>query len=145
MLDRAKRFLIGSLSVSDIRHVDSPAALDALNQPVGQFLRDKIWSETPGTPPKLPPGAEAAPGAAAPPGSGEDPVLNGVWRARAVTVSPHAPLIAAMRAMSAARVHRVYVALSPHSPPLGVCTCTDIMRIFAVDPGKAEGRARLTW
>jgi hypothetical protein len=28
---------------------------------------------------------------------------------------------------------------------LGVCTCTDVMRIFAVDPEHAEGRARLTW
>lgn len=41
VLDRAKRFLIGSLSVSDIRHVDSPQSLDALCEPVGQFLRDR--------------------------------------------------------------------------------------------------------
>ena len=167
VLDRAKRFLIGSLSVSDIRHVNSPDLLDALNQPVGEFLRDRIWSETPGTHPKPPPGAAAAAAAAvaeAGPrsssrgsssssssspgarGSCEDPVLNGVWwRARTLTVSPKAPLIAAMRAMSAGRVHRVYVADSPHSPPLGVCTCTDVMRLFAVDPDQAEGRARLTW
>lgn len=142
VLDRAKRFLIGSLSVSDIRHIDSPKALDALNLPVGQFLRDKVWSETPGTPPKPPPGAETT---GAPPESCEDPILNGVWRARAVTVSRNAPLIAAMRAMSAGRVHRVYVADSPHSPPSGVCTCTDVLRIFAVDPERPEGRARLTW
>jgi hypothetical protein len=41
VLDRASRFLIGSLSVSDIRHVDSPQKLDALSQPVGEFLRDR--------------------------------------------------------------------------------------------------------
>lgn len=141
VLDRDRRFLIGSLSLSDIRRVDSPAALDDLHLPVGEFLRAKVWSETPGQGPKSTPGAEGKP----PPGSIEDPVLNGVWRARCVTVAPDAPLIAAMRAMSAGRVHRVYVAESPHSPPLGVCTCTDVMRIFAVDPGQAEGRYRLTW
>ena len=47
--------------------------------------------------------------------------------------------------MSRNRVHRVYVCDSARAPPRGVCTATDVMRVFALDPETAEGRARLTW
>ena len=72
--------------------------------------------------------------------SGEDPATDPAWRSRCVTVTPHSSLLKAMSVMSKARTHRVYVADSPNSHPRGVVTLTDVMRIFAVNPGWRGGR-----
>lgn len=154
VLDARGRFAIGSLSVSDARRFDSPESLRLLAVPVGEFLRERVWSETPGEAPKPPLGAPERPRGAPDEPPGEPPDREGVdgekefspaWGARVVSVRPESTLVEAMRTMARARVHRVYVSESPHAVPRGVCTCTDIVRIFAADPETAEGRARLTW
>ena len=61
VLDRRRRMVVGSLSVSDARRFDSPESLRRLAVPVGDFLREKVWSETSGRAPKPPPGAPDSP------------------------------------------------------------------------------------
>ena len=49
VVDRRGRFMIGSISASDVRRVSSAADLaDALSSSVGEFLRDRVWSKVPG-------------------------------------------------------------------------------------------------
>ena len=49
VVDRRGRFMIGSISASDIRRVSSAADLaDALGSSAGEFLRDRVWSKVPG-------------------------------------------------------------------------------------------------
>ena len=173
VLDEERRFLVGSLSASDVRRVvDADDLARALEETALEFLKTRVWSEARGKPPKKPPGADAdaeeeeeedAPGKVlkkrrSPRERGrmgtsvqEEEEEDGTstdaarWRSRVVTATPDASLMSVMRKMSEARVHRVYIADTPYSPPRGVCTCTDVMRIFAVDPGSPEGSARLTW
>ena len=46
VVDRRGRFMIGSISASDVRRVSSAADLaDALSSSVGEFLRDRVWSK----------------------------------------------------------------------------------------------------
>ena len=152
VLDRRQRMVVGSLSVSDARRFDSPESLRRLAVPVGDFLREKVWSETSGRAPKPPPGAPDSPRVAPdePPDETPDRERGGVGevharRAGAISARPESTLVETMRTMARERVHRVYVSESPHAVPRGVCTCTDVMRIFAANPETAEGRARLTW
>ena len=144
VLDASRRFLLGSVSVSDARVFRGPEDLRWLNEPVGAFLRRKVWPSR-----HEPLGVDASAVAAREAaddetrrGTAEDPRAT---RPSAITVPPRASLLEAMRTMSRHRVHRVYVCDSPRAPPRGVCTATDVMRVFAVDPETAEGRARLTW
>jgi CBS domain-containing protein len=125
VLDASKRFLIGSVSVSDARVFERPEDLRWLNEQIGSFLRRKVWPSRPRDT-----GTDASEERAFP---------------SATTVTPNASLLEAMTKMSKHRVHRVYVCDSPRAPPRGVCTATDVMRVFALDPETAEGRARLTW
>ena len=131
VLDASRRFLIGSVSVSDARVLESPEDLRWLNEPVGSFLRRKVWPSRPRDT-----GTDA---------SEEKTRRRDEAFPSATTVSPNASLLEAMTRMSRHRVHRVYVCDSPRAPPRGVCTATDVMRVFALDPETAEGRARLTW
>ena len=49
VVDRRGRFMIGSISASDVRRVSSAADLaDALSSSAGEFLRDRVWSKVPG-------------------------------------------------------------------------------------------------
>ena len=49
VLDRHGRFMIGSISASDVRRVTCANDLaDALMSTVGEFLRDRVWSKIPG-------------------------------------------------------------------------------------------------
>jgi hypothetical protein len=49
VLDRHGRFMIGSISGSDLRRVTCANDLaDALMSTVGEFLRDRVWSKIPG-------------------------------------------------------------------------------------------------
>jgi hypothetical protein len=49
VLDRHGRFMIGSISGSDVRRVTCANDLaDALMSTVGEFLRDRVWSKIPG-------------------------------------------------------------------------------------------------
>jgi len=49
VVDRRGRFMIGSISASDVRRVSSAADLaDALGSSAGEFLRDRVWSKVPG-------------------------------------------------------------------------------------------------
>ena len=49
VVDRRGRFMIGSISASDIRRTSSAADLaDALGSSAGEFLRDRVWSKVPG-------------------------------------------------------------------------------------------------
>ena len=128
VLDASKRFLLGSLSVSDVRAFSKPDHLEWLSEPVGAFLREKVWPTRASAPSRQ---KGSRPREETPPS--------------AYTVHPRASLMDAMRVMSSRRVHRVYVCADPRSPPTGVCTTTDVMRLFALDPETAEGRARLTW
>lgn len=49
VVDRRGRFMIGSMSASDIRRTSSAADLaDALGSSAGEFLRDRVWSKVPG-------------------------------------------------------------------------------------------------
>ena len=144
VLDASRRFLLGSVSVSDARVFRGPEDLRWLNEPVGAFLWRKVWPSR-----HEPLGVDASAVAAREAaddetrrGTAEDPRAT---RPSAMTVPPRASLLEAMRTMSRHRVHRVYVCDSPRAPPRGVCTATDVMRVFAVDPETAEGRARLTW
>lgn len=125
VLDASRRFLIGSVSVSDARVFERPEDLRWLNEQIGSFLRRKVWPSRPRDT-----GTDASEERAFP---------------SATTVTPNASLLEAMTKMSRHRVHRVYVCDSPRAPPRGVCTATDVMRVFALDPETAEGRARLTW
>jgi CBS domain-containing protein len=140
VLDASRRFLLGSISVSDARALRSAEDLRWLNEPVGSFLKRKVWPSRPSTMPPPPP---------PPPSEANDDAEKSETRKSAfpsaVTVSPRASLLEAMRSMSRNRTHRVYVCDSPRTPPRGVCTATDVMRVFALDPETAEGRARLTW
>ena len=152
VLDRRRRRVVGSLSVSDARRFDSPESLRRLAVPVGDFLREKVWSETSRQAPTPPPGAPDSPRVAPdePPDETPGRERGGVGevharRARAISVRPESTLVETMRTMARERVHRVYVSESPYAVPRGVCTYTDVMRIFAADPETAEGRARLTW
>ena len=152
VLDRRRRMVVGSLSVSDARRFDSPESLRRLAVPVGDFLREKVWSETSGRAPKPPPGVPDSPRVAPdePPDETPGRERGGVGevhaqRAGAISVRPESTLVETMRTMARERAHRVYVSESPHAVPRGVCTCTDVMRIFAANPETAEGRARLTW
>lgn len=131
VLDASRRFLIGSVSVSDARVLESPEDLRWLNEPIGSFLRRKVWPSRPRDT-----GTDA---------SEEKTRRRDEAFPSATTVSPNASLLEAMTRMSRHRVHRVYVCDSPRAPPRGVCTATDVMRVFALDPETAEGRARLTW
>ena len=134
VLDASRRFLLGSVSVSDARAFRSAEDLRWLNEPVGSFLKRKVW-------PSMTPSMMPTP----PPSEANDEAPTRAPFPSAVTVSPRASLLEAMRSMSRNRVHRVYVCDSPRAPPRGVCTATDVMRVFALDPETAEGRARLTW
>ena len=133
VLDASRRFFLGSVSVSDARAFRSED-LRWLNEPVGSFLKRKVW-------PSMTPSMMPTP----PPSEANDEAPTRAPFPSAVTVSPRASLLEAMRSMSRNRVHRVYVCDSPRAPPRGVCTATDVMRVFALDPETAEGRARLTW
>ena len=133
VLDASRRFFLGSVSVSDARAFRSED-LRLLNEPVGSFLKRKVW-------PSMTPSMMPTP----PPSEANDEAPTRAPFPSAVTVSPRASLLEAMRSMSRNRVHRVYVCDSPRAPPRGVCTATDVMRVFALDPETAEGRARLTW
>jgi CBS domain-containing protein len=134
VLDASRRFFLGSVSVSDARAFRSAEDLRWLNEPVGSFLKRKVW-------PSMTPSMMPTP----PPSEANDEAPTRAPFPSAVTVSPRASLLEAMRSMSRNRVHRVYVCDSPRAPPRGVCTATDVMRVFALDPETAEGRARLTW
>ena len=134
VLDASRRFFLGSVSVSDARAFRSAEDLRWLNEPVGSFLKRKVW-------PSMAPSMMPTP----PPSEASDEAPTRAPFPSAVTVSPRASLLEAMRSMSRNRVHRVYVCDSPRAPPRGVCTATDVMRVFALDPETAEGRARLTW
>ena len=49
VLDRHGRFMIGSISASDVRRVTCANDFaDALMSTVGEFLRDRVWSKIPG-------------------------------------------------------------------------------------------------
>ena len=49
VLDKHGRFMIGSISASDVRRVTCANDLaDALMSTVGEFLRDRVWSKIPG-------------------------------------------------------------------------------------------------
>ena len=49
VLDKHGRFMIGSISASDVRRVTCANDLaDALMSTVGKFLRDRVWSKIPG-------------------------------------------------------------------------------------------------
>ena len=141
VLDASRRFLLGSVSVSDARVFRDPEDLRWLNEPVGAFLRRKVW----------PSRTSAAGDATKKPETRKDEHAKDAGSERratspsATTVSPRASLLETMRTMSRRRVHRVYVCDSPRAPPRGVCTVTDVMRVFALDPETAEGMARLTW
>jgi CBS domain-containing protein len=138
VLDASRRFFLGSVSVSDARALRSAEDLRWLNEPVGSFLKRKVWPSTP---------IDDAAAAAAVRSERRRRKERDTQSAfpSAVTVSPRASLLEAMRSMSRNRTHRVYVCDSPRTPPRGVCTATDVMRVFALDPETAEGRARLTW
>ena len=133
VLDASRRFFLGSVSVSDARAFRSED-LRWLNEPVGSFLKRKVW-------PSMTPSMMPTP----PPSEANDEAPTRAPFPSAVTVSPRVSLLEAMQSMSRNRVHRVYVCDSPRAPPRGVCTATDVMRVFALDPETAEGRARLTW
>ena len=141
VLDASRRFLLGSVSVSDARVFRDPEDLRWLNEPVGAFLRRKVW----------PSRTSEAGDATKTPETRKDEHAKDAGSERratspsATTVSPRASLLETMRTMSRRRVHRVYVCDSPRAPPRGVCTVTDVMRVFALDPETAEGMARLTW
>lgn len=134
VLDASRRFFLGSVSVSDARAFRSAEDLRWLNEPVGSFLKRKVW-------PSMTPSMMPTP----PPSEANDEAPTRAPFPSAVTVSPRVSLLEAMQSMSRNRVHRVYVCDSPRAPPRGVCTATDVMRVFALDPETAEGRARLTW
>ena len=143
VLDASRRFLLGSVSVSDARAFRSAEDLRWLNEPVGSFLKRKVWPSRPSMMPT--PTPSAANDDAEKAEKTEAPNETRAPLPSAVTVSPRASLLEAMRSMSRNRVHRVYVCDSARAPPRGVCTATDVMRVFALDPETAEGRARLTW
>ena len=143
VLDASRRFLLGSVSVSDARAFRSAEDLRWLNEPVGSFLKRKVWPSRPSMMPT--PTPSAANDDAEKAEKTEAPNETRAPFPSAVTVSPRASLLEAMRSMSRNRVHRVYVCDSARAPPRGVCTATDVMRVFALDPETAEGRARLTW
>ena len=141
VLDASRRFLLGSVSVSDARVFRDPEDLRWLNEPVGAFLRRKVWPSRP---------SEAGDATKTPETRKDEHAKDAGSERRATspsatTVSPRASLLETMRTMSRRRVHRVYVCDSPRAPPRGVCTVTDVMRVFALDPETAEGMARLTW
>lgn len=148
VLDASRRFLLGSVSVSDARAFRSAEDLRWLNEPVGSFLKRKVWPSRPSMMPTPTPSAandDAEKKKAEKAEKTEAPNETRAPFPSAVTVSPRASLLEAMRSMSRNRVHRVYVCDSARAPPRGVCTATDVMRVFALDPETAEGRARLTW
>ena len=141
VLDASRRFLLGSVSVSDARVFRDPEDLRWLNEPVGAFLRRKVWPSRP---------SEAGDATKTPETRKDEHAKDAGSERRATspsatTVSPRASLLETMRTMSRRRVHRVYVCDSPRAPPRGVCTVTDVMRVFSLDPETAEGMARLTW
>ena len=125
VLDASRRRLVDTVSVSDVRLFDSAESLADLAAPIGAFLEKRKRRRRSGR----------GRGGLGPSGSPREPVV----------VRPGASLLEAMRAMVENGTHRVYVCDEPGAAPRGVCTCTDVARVFAVDPDSAEGRMRLTW
>jgi len=126
VLDASRRRLVDTVSVSDVRLFDSAESLADLAAPIGAFLEKRKRRRRSG----------GGRGGLAPSGSPRGPV---------VVVRPGASRLEAVRAMVENGTHRVYVCDEPGAAPRGVCTCTDVARVFAVDPDSAEGRMRLTW
>ena len=123
VLDASRRRLVDTVSVSDVRLFDSAESLADLAAPIGAFLEKRKRRRMSGGRGGFPSVSPRAP----------------------VVVRPDASLLEAMRAMVENGTHRVYVCDEPGAAPRGVCTCTDVTRVFAVDPDSAEGRMRLTW
>ena len=125
VLDDSKRSFLGSVDVSDLRTINASDELRDLNLSVGEFLKNRVWPSRQGRQ--------------------SSDYKTAVPRKEACTVTPNASLLDVMRLMSTFRAHRVYISDSPRDPPTGVCTATDVMGVFALDPDTPEGRARLTW
>jgi len=106
--------LIGNISVSDLRAIRTAACFDRLGRPVDQFAKEAGLEHGPLTP-----------GAAMP---------------QVVTVGLADNLLTVMGKLVEHSLHRIYV-VDGEGLPIGVVTITDILRLFAVDPGSGM----LTW
>ena len=139
VLDASRRFFLGSVSVSDARAFRSAEDLRWLNEPVGSFLKRKVW-------PSMTPSMMPTP----PPSEANDEAPTRAPFPSAVTVSPRASLLEAMRSMSRNRVHRVYVCDSPRAPPgeaLGVRELRHQLDVHAMQYGGGEdsGLSETPW
>ena len=85
VLDASRRFFLGSVSVSDARAFRSAEDLRWLNEPVGSFLKRKVW-------PSMAPSMMPTP----PPSEASDEAPTRAPFPSAVTVSPRASLLEAM-------------------------------------------------